>query len=208
MKGTFQNALILDSTVESGVSSVMADLNTLTDEALLERSLKEPSAFEVLVDRYQALFLERALFVLKNRDDAEDAVQDAFVRLYRFASRFSGDAGTFKAWAMTVLMNVARTRYQKRVKDWLRTAPLTPEHYESLADPNGGEALIEDAVVRLLAKAPDDVAQLLRRAYLEGKTYEEIAAEDGVSVGAIKTRVHRAKKALKLVLEEIEVYSY
>lgn len=182
------------------------DLTALTDEELLERSLKVPSAFEVLVARYQKKFLERAMFVVKNRDDAEDIVQDAFVRMYRFASRFNGEAGNFQAWAMTILMNVARTRYQKRAKEWLRTAPLTPDHYESLAEPSDQDAtLAKDVVERLLTRVPDDVARLMRLAFLEGLAYKEIATKEGMSEAAVKTRIHRAKKVLRGLIKELEL---
>lgn len=182
------------------------DLNNLSDEVLLERSLKEPQAFEVLVTRYQKDFLNRASFVVKSRDVAEDVVQDTFVRIYRFAPRFKESHGTFKAWAMTILMNVARTRYQKQAKEWGRTSTLEPEHYESLAAPSEKDAILaKDTIERALEKAPQEVASLLRLAFIEGLSYEEIAEREGVTVGAIKTRVHRGKKVLRTIITELDI---
>ena len=195
-----------------GLSSVplcmdhVEDLNTLSDEALLERSLRTPQAFEILVARYQKDFLNRAFFVMKSRDEAEDVVQDAFVRIYRFAPRFKASHGTFKAWATTVLMNVARTRYQKQVKEWGRTATLEPEHYESLAAPSQKDAVLaKDTIERALEKAPQDIAGLLKLAFIDGLSYEEIAEREGVTVGAIKTRVHRGKKVLRTIIGELDI---
>lgn len=177
------------------------DLNAFSDEDLFERSLSSPSAFEILVSRYQRTFLERAQYVVKSKDEAEDVVQEAFVRIYRFAHRFEPRSGTFRAWAMTILMNVARTRYQAQARNRARVAPLTPEHYESLADPSGDDTFYaKDAVERALTKAPEDVAAILRLAYLEELPYREIAEKLEVSVGAVKTRVHRAKKLLRDIL--------
>lgn len=181
----------------------VTDIRNMSDEALLERSLKEVDLFEILVSRYQKQFLERAFFVVKDRDDAEDIVQDTFVRIYRFAPRFRGESGTFKAWATTILMNVARTRYQKKAKQWKRTAPLTQEHYESLGEESKEDArMAKDEIERALTLVSDDVAYILRLAFLEDLSYKEIAEREGVSEGAIKTRVHRAKKILRATIEK------
>lgn len=178
----------------------------LTDEALLDRAVRSPSAFEALVARYQREFLDRAFFVVKSRDEAEDVVQDTFVRIYRFAPRFKASHGSFKAWAITILMNVARTRYQKQVTKRGREAVLEPEHYESLAAPSEKEAhLARDTVARALERVPREVAGLLRLAFLEGLSYAEIAEREGITEGAVKTRVHRAKKVLRRALHELEI---
>src|SRR3989344_4136990 len=106
------------------------DLTALSDEELLARSVK-------------------------SRDEAEDVVQEAFIRIYRFAPKFDGESGTFRAWAVTILMNVARTRYQKQATARGRFAPLTPEHYESLAAPSPKDAAYaKDAIERALLRAP------------------------------------------------------
>jgi RNA polymerase sigma-70 factor (ECF subfamily) len=184
--------------------SQVYDLNALTDEELLRRSTKAPSAFEVLVTRYQRHFLERAGYVVKSRDEAEDVVQDTFVRIYRFAPRFDGETGTFRAWAMTILMNVARTRYQKQATQRGRLAPLTPDHYESLAAPSTKDAaLAKDTIERAMAGAPEDVALILKLAYIDELPYEQIAEQLAVTVGAVKTRVHRAKKHLREIIGTI-----
>ncbi len=184
----------------------IGDLAALTDEELLARSLGNPALFEVLVVRYHALFLERAHYILKSRDDAEDAVQDTFVRVYRFAPKFQGSQGSFKSWSVTILMNVVRTRYQKKAKEWGREAPLTPEHYETLPEPSTKEAIqAKDIIERSFAFLPEDTVRILRLATIEELPYEEIARKEGISVGAVKTRVHRAKKALREVVGDLRV---
>lgn len=177
------------------------DLHALTDEELLTRSIAAPSAFEVLLSRYQSQFLDRAMHVVKSRDEAEDVVQETFVRIYRFAPRFDAGAGTFRAWGMTILMNVARTRFQKQALQRGRVALLDPDHYESLAAPDTKEAAYaKDTVERALKEAPPETAEVLRLAYIEELPYQEIAERLSVSVGAVKTRVHRAKKLLRGII--------
>lgn len=186
---------------------VLEDTQTLSDEALLEMSLSKPSAFEALVVRYQSQFLSRAQAVLKDRDRAEDVVQETFVRIYRFAPRFSAAQGNFRSWSLTILMNVARTHYQKTARDRGHTAPLEPEHYESLADNSihakeGNEAYAKEVVTKALAHAPKDVAEILSLAFIDGLPHAEIAEKLGISTPAVKTRVHRAKADLRTIIKE------
>lgn len=181
------------------------DLLSLSDEALLELSLKKPSAFEILVARYQNQFLSRAQSVVGTRDAAEDVVQETFIRVYRFATKFTGEQGSFRAWSLTILMNVARTHYSRSAKNRSHTAPLEPEHYESLADNSihakeGNEAYAKEVVVKALNKAPADVAEILQLAFIEGLPHAEIAEKMGISTAAVKTRVHRAKAVLREII--------
>ncbi|MFQ5541105.1 MAG: RNA polymerase sigma factor [Candidatus Paceibacteria bacterium] len=182
------------------------DLGNLSDEDLLAYSLTHPSAFSVLVERYQPVFLERARYFMRDHDEAEDVVQDAFVRIYRFAPRFRKSAGTFRAWAITVLMNTARTHYQRKAKGWERTATLAPEHYEMLAAPSQKDVVeAKDIIERAFEFVPDNVRQTLTLAFIDGLSYREIAEREGTTEGAVKTRVHRAKKILRNVIGDIDI---
>ena len=186
---------------------VLEDTQTLSDEELLELSLSKPSAFEALVVRYQSQFLSRAQAVLRDRDRAEDVVQETFVRIYRFAPRFQHAQGNFRSWSLTILMNVARTHYSKTARDRGHTAPLEPEHYESLADNSihakeGNEAYAKEVMDKALAFAPKETADILKLAFIEGLPHAEIAEKLGISTPAVKTRVHRAKAELRDIIKE------
>ncbi len=188
---------------------MMEDLSSMTDEALLALSLKSPHAFEALMARYQNQFLSRAQAVVRSRDAAEDVVQEAFVRIYRFGPKFDARAGNFRSWSLTILMNVARTQYQKNARERGQVAPLDPEHYESLGDSSiphkeGHEGYAKEVIERALAKAPTDIAHVLRLAFIDDLPYKEIAKRENLSVPAVKTRVHRAKKVLRTIMESPE----
>lgn len=183
----------------------MDDPSTLSDEKILELALKNPSVFEFLVARYQRQFLSRAQAVVGGKDVAEDVVQDAFVRMYRFAPRFRGEAGSFRAWALTILMNVARTYYQKSARERGMTAILDPEYYETLPDPaslSGGEEakFAKETITTALGKAPPEVARILTLAFLDELPYKDIARLEGLTVAAVKTRVFRAKAVLRTIV--------
>ncbi len=194
----------LDSAESRGVllSMISADLGNLTDEELLARSLKNPALFEVLLTRYQHEFLGRAQNVVRSRDEAEDVVQETFVRIYRFAPKFSTANGTFRSWSLTILMNVARTRYQRVAKDRGHIADLEDKHYESLPDNRSDheEMVSRDEVESVLGLVDDETREILTLAYIEDLPYQQIADMKQTSVGAIKARVHRAKATVRNAL--------
>ncbi|MBV9349823.1 MAG: RNA polymerase sigma factor [Patescibacteria group bacterium] len=185
--------------------SMLMDGQGKTDEELLALSLSHPKAFEELIFRYQAQFLARAQAILKTRDAAEDAVQDTFVRIYRFAPRFKGEHGSFRAWSLTILMNVARTHYRKGSRDREEVALLDPEHYESLPGPDVTESAdavyAKEVLAKALPKVSKEAARILTLAYLKDLPYKEIATELDISVPAVKTRVHRAKAEMRKIID-------
>lgn len=187
-------------------SSLAGDTGVLEDAEILARSKKEPELFALLVRRYEAALLRRARTILRNPEDAEEAVQDAFTKMYLYADKYHPQAGaSFSSWMYTILNRVAYTKYAARRKEWEKTAELEPEHYESLPDARAEfleDLSIRDEVVAALAKIPETAAKVLRLQFIEGKSQEEIAESEGLSVPAVKTRVHRAKKLFKQTYDE------
>ncbi len=182
-------------------SSDFEDGSSLSDAEVLTRSQKEPELFALLVRRYEAPLLRRAKTILFSPEDAEEAVQDAFTKIYIYAHAYKPQEGaSFSSWAYTILNRVAYTKYTTRRKEGGHRAELEPEHYESL--PDARAEFIEDLSIRsevlaALAKLPETAAKILRLQFIEGKSQEEIAKAEKLSIPAVKTRVHRAKKLFK-----------
>ena len=201
---------------EVGNSCMLADVMTFstpleeagafTDAEVLARSQKEPSLFAELVRRYEAPLLRRARVILHSPEDAEEVVQDAFTKMYLYADRYQEQPGaTFSSWAYTILNRVAYTRYSARRKERGTRAELEPEHYESL--PESRADFLEDLTIRnevlaALAKLPETASKILRLQFIEGKSQEEIAQSERLSIPAVKTRVHRAKKLFKQAYDD------
>jgi len=187
-------------------SSGIEDLSSLSDVEVLTRARKEPAFFAVLVRRYEAPFLRRARTILGSPEDAEEVVQDAFTKIYLYADRYQAQEGaTFASWAYTVLNRVAYTRYQAKKRAWSERVELEPEHYESLPDAKAEfleDLSIRNEVLAALAELPETAARILRLQFIEGKTQEEIAVAERLSIPAVKTRVHRAKKLFKKAYDE------
>lgn len=180
-------------------------LEAKSDEEVLERSVSSPRLFGELVDRYQEALLRKALYILKDREAAMDAVQDAFVKMYRNAARFTPEPGAgFKSWAYRILVNTCFTAYKKRKNEGVFLADLDPEFQELVADRGVIEEreheLNRDEVRSFLAKLPEGLAVPMRLHFLEGKPHADVARIMGISEGAVRARVHRAKAELKKLI--------
>ncbi len=177
------------------------ELSSLSDAEVLARSKTQPDLFALLVRRYEAPLLRRARTILGSPEDAEEAVQDAFTKMYLYADKYQPQEGaTFSSWAYTILNRVAYTRYRAKSIERGKRAELLPEHYESLPDAKAEfleDLSIRNEVISALAKLPESASKILRMQFIEGKTQEEIAEAEDLSIPAVKTRVHRAKKLFK-----------
>ena len=177
------------------------------DEDILIASLAHPSLFAKLVQKYEAPFLRKAKSIVRDEREAEDIVQEAFVKIYLNARKFKVVEGAqFSSWGYRILINTALTHYAKRKREGMTRADLDPEILELLPDKSVeefGKKEISDEVASVLVKLPPMFAQVLTAFFIEGKPQEEIAAREGVSVGAIKTRVHRAKREFERLYRAI-----
>jgi RNA polymerase sigma-70 factor (ECF subfamily) len=187
-------------------SKFAEDLGALSDAEVLARSRKEPELFVLLVRRYEAALLRRARKILSSPEDAEEAVQDAFVKMYLYADKYKEQEGaSFSSWAYTILNRVAYTKYRSRKQEQGAVAHLEPEHYESLPDARAEfleDLSLRNEVIAALVKLPETAAKILRLQFIEGKNQEEIATSEQLSIPAVKTRVHRAKKLFKKIYNE------
>ncbi len=180
--------------------STTENAKELTDEEILQRSRKEPWIYAVLLDRYQAPFMRKALSIVRNELDAEEVVQDAFTKIYMNADKFVPQEGAkFSSWAYRILMNTAFTRYQKKVKEGQRFVNIDPEYEHMVGDGIEHSSLREreDAIERVLARMPGHFVYVLRLHYLERWPHQSIANETGETVGTVKARIHRAKAAFR-----------
>lgn len=186
------------------------EVKNLSDEAILARAVIEPDVFVYIVRRYEDAFLRKVRKVVWSPEDAEDIVQETFTKIYLNAARFKTVEGaTFKSWGYTILMNTAFTKYQKKVKEASRTAELAPEHYENLPDMSHKESFgleLGDMVLSIFAKMPEHLSRVLELHFLKQIPQQVIAEQEGVAVGTIKTRVHRAKAYFRELAGDSTLY--
>ena len=178
-----------------------------SDEELLGASLTHPSLFAQIVRKYEEPFMRKARSIVHDEEAAEDIVQEAFTKIYLNAKKFQKVEGaTFSSWGYRILINTALTHYMRRKRQGLKTVELDEEIWNLIPDKNLRQfekKEFVDEVASVLSRMSPLFAKALKTFFLEGKSQEEMAKEEGVSVGAIKTRVHRAKKEFRKVYEAV-----
>ena len=139
--------------------------------------------------------------------ESEDIVQEAFTKLYLNEKKFKTVPGaSFSSWGYRILINTALTHYMRRKRRGEMVAQLDEEIWALIPDKNLRQfekKELQDLVTSVITRMSPLFARALTGFFLEGKTQEELAREEGVSVGAVKTRVHRAKHEFAEIYKSI-----
>lgn len=181
------------------------DLETQRDEADVARaSAGDVEAFDALMARHETKVFNLCLWVLGDRDEAADATQDAFIRAYRHLKKFRGDCA-FGSWVSRIAINVARDALKKkRVRprdfssmEWQDGPEFDPPDTARAAPDEVARHERQMAVRCALAKVPENYRTTLILFDLQGRSYEECADVLQVPIGTIKSRLSRARAALR-----------
>lgn len=175
-----------------------------TDAAIVERVRGgDTDAYAVLVARYRTQFARYAVRMLGSREDAEEALQDAFIRAYRSLAKCD-DPERFGSWLFRILANRCRTtgtRRGRREKTFVRDEVAL--HDASEEHPAEREAWREE-IQRALVSLDDDQREAFLLKHVEELGYEEMAELTGVGVSALKMRVKRACERMRVLLQEVQ----
>jgi RNA polymerase sigma-70 factor (ECF subfamily) len=178
-------------------------------DTLLERCRRgDDLAWEALVRRYEARVFGVALHYLRDRDEARDAAQDAFVKVYRGLGSLD-DAEAFVPWLLRLARNCAIDRLRRqRVRRPAAAVPL--EDAAELADPGPSleEALLGDArqalVYRALGTLSEGNREMILLKDIQQMKLEEIAGLLAVPVGTVKSRSSRARLELARAVRRLD----
>jgi RNA polymerase sigma-70 factor (ECF subfamily) len=174
-----------------------------SDEALLAAHLRgDPRAFGELVARYERRIYGLCLRILGNREDAEDATQEAFLAALRKASSFRR-AAAFSTWLYRIAVNAATDQARRRGR--ARLATLDPEDAGLDVAPGGelGEVVAAAVAVQTaLAQVPEEFRVAVVLCDLYRIPYADAAQILEVPVGTVKSRVFRGRLALAECLRD------
>jgi RNA polymerase sigma-70 factor (ECF subfamily) len=165
------------------------------------------SAFDELVRRTYVDTYTLALRLTGHEEDARDVVQDAYLRAWKGIRRFRGDA-QFSTWMYRITANTAYTHVNRRKR--LRTTNIddVAEPIEMHLDATPEASAEASAGLSELAAAVDQLPQSMRQIVIlkdvYGLTHEAIAEELDISIAAAKVRLHRGRKRLRDVLDDME----
>jgi RNA polymerase sigma-70 factor (ECF subfamily) len=172
-------------------------------ELVLRIRAGDTAAYSVLVARYRDRLGRYAVHMIGDREDAEEALQDSFVRAYRSLERCD-DPARFGAWLYGILVNRCRTtgaRAARRRRMFVHDADaLNGAAHADQADRN----IWSDEVNRALARLAPEYREAFLLKHVEDLEYEEMAQLTGAGVSALKMRVKRAREQLQRILKETE----
>jgi RNA polymerase sigma-70 factor, ECF subfamily len=180
------------------------------DEILVAKAARgNREAFDELVRRYHSRMFQLVRILTGDDEDAEDLVQETFVRAYRAVARFRGDS-TFRTWLHRIAVNVVRTHVTRRitVRDRLPIVsdPLEAERALVRA---ASQDDVESTTVRrrtidqALAQLPPDLRLLVTLRDVQGLEYREIARLMGLPIGTVESRIFRGRRRLRPLLEPL-----
>lgn len=181
------------------------------ERILLERAKSgDIIAFEELIGSYQKRVFNLALRIIGNYDDAADLAQEAFVRIYKAISSFK-EQSSFSTWVYRITTNVCLDEIRKRknrkvvyIDEDIQTDDGEMKRQVISSDPGPDEAaerseirrIVNDAINRL----PEEQRVVITLRDLQGMSYEEIARILELPAGTVKSRINRARLALKNML--------
>lgn len=173
-----------------------------SDSTLVARVLAgDIGGYARLVERYRDRMARYATRMLGNREDAEEALQDSFVRAFRALDRCE-DATRFDRWLFSILINRCRTtgaRTSRRERVLVDEPGLVAL---ASVDPCDRQVAWRDALRRALATLETAHREAFLLKHVEDLSYDEMSALTGASVSALKMRVKRACEQLRPLLEE------
>lgn len=178
-----------------------------SDKEIISRVLKgDQRSYELLVTRYQSFVFTIALRYAKNREDAEELAQNAFVKAYRSLNDYRGDA-KFSTWLYTIVTSLCLTFLRKKKLtihsiDQEGVFELADQHASSMradiVEEKSKIKLVNDAISML----PEDDARLLLLFYKAEQSLDEIGLILGIQPNNAKVKLHRARQKLKEKMQE------
>lgn len=203
---------------QNGPEQMTAKAQEIALDRLLVDRFKngDSAAFDQLVTRYWDRIFGMVNQLLRNKQDAEEVTQDAFIRAHRGLTNFRGDAA-FSTWLYQIATNLARNRYwywwrRKRDQSFSLDQPLGEDGSTTLADliPAEMETPEDATVTQEFANRVAECMDMLNEKHREililrnvqNLSYEEIAEILGISVGTVKSRIARARESLRELLGE------
>ena len=178
--------------------------NSAEDKELVAAAIKNPDAFQAIVDRYwnRLFFYIRRIFYF-NQEDIEDILQEVFIKIYKYLNDYD-DSMAFSTWAYQITRNTAIDEIRKRKARpetvWLENEDLVKVLKSSLNLEK--EYMTNDSLEKLkeiIGKMPEKYREVLILRFIEEKTYEEIMDIVQMPKGTIASLVNRGRK---MILEE------
>jgi RNA polymerase sigma-70 factor, ECF subfamily len=199
LHGSYHNPMALDS----GIADFEAERRASLTEALLRTGKGDRSAFEAVYKATSAKLFGVCLRIFSDRNEAEEALQDAYITIWNRAASFEAGRASPISWLVTVTRNRAIDRLRAKGKAGLASL----DEATDVADPTPlAEAqLVAQGDDKLLYGCIEGLARrdahFIKSAFIGGATYADLATREGEPLGTIKSRIRRALMKLRTCME-------
>ena len=180
----------------------------------LKKTQKKLSEFEQVALVHIDSVYNVALRMTKNTSDAEDLVQETYLKAFRFFNKFQ--AGTnCKAWLLKILTNLFNNKYRQRIKEPPQVSYDEVEEdflysllLKETLEPNENperilfSQIVEDDVKKVMDNLPEEFRMVVILSFIEDCSYKEIAEIMDTNIGTVKSRLHRGRTMLQKALYE------
>lgn len=163
-------------------------------------------AFKELFDRYSPILMGMAMRYARNEADAEDILQESFVRIHQKIGDYRG-RGSFEGWMKRILIHTAINFVNKRNKESEKKNDEMEVEKAEICDEQLPDDLGQEELTRALNSLPDGYRTVFNLVVLEGYEHQEVSELLGISTGTSQSQLFKAKKMLRkqLVREDIKV---
>jgi RNA polymerase sigma-70 factor, ECF subfamily len=173
-----------------------------SDAALIERIVaKDETALAALYDRYAGMLLSVLNRIVRDKQAAEEILQDIFYQLWRTAPQFDASRGSLPGWLVVIGRNRAisllRRHTPSQGEELLENTVVLPVNLERMA----AQEQLFGRVKCALESLPKEQRAAVEFAYFEGMTHSEIARRTGDPLGTVKTRLRSALESLRRNLQ-------
>jgi RNA polymerase sigma factor (sigma-70 family) len=175
---------------------------SIDDETIVQQVISgQDDYYRMLIDRHRSYLYRIVYSVVKHVKDAEEVTQDVWVKIYFALPQYQQQG--FKTWISRIAVNQAidfqRKRYKQQEQLYgdevpeLRSPPIPMNNPNELLLRKERKEFIQESLFRL----PDNYREIIIAFYIEEKSYQQIALEQGIALKTVESKLYRAKKWLK-----------
>lgn len=174
---------------------------TVSDTRLIEQCKKGKARYQkLLYDRFACKVYPVCYRYAKNEEDAKDILQETFIKVYSKLDTFQ-DKGSFEGWIRKIAVNTSIRHYQNAIKK------IDQHDIENAPEPSSDDSILSklsaEDIVKKISELPNGYRLVFNMYAIEGYSHKEIAQELGISEGASRSQLTRARQALIQAIEPI-----
>jgi len=172
-----------------------------TDKELLARvKANDTTAFSVLVDRYKVRLFNLIYRMLRNREEAEDILQETFLRVFKEKERYD-PTYSFSTWIYTITLNLCRNELKRKKKFKFFGIDLVGNDRRYAVEGVGNKNCLSSTLERAIASLPVKYRTVFLLREVNQLSYKEMSQSLGIPLGTVKSRVNRARLMLRKELK-------